>query len=185
MTLHIRKQLRAALVAALNAVPALTDRVTDRRVFDFKPGELPQLIVVSTSDDAAAVAPNASAPRAIKRNVRLVVVIAVADTAEMPDALDTLAGLVEAAAFVDPSLGGIADDLAYVGTDIVLPGPEEDAVGTAAVKFLAVVHGREGDGTAVRRSGRSGSYRARLAAMKAGWPTASPKSASGWRHSAS
>jgi hypothetical protein len=118
--LHQRRQIRDAVVAALKAADtAAGERVFPARSNPFKRVDLPAVAVLTsseTSDDGQ------TAPRELKRVMRLEVQAAVEDTANVQDVLDALALQLERAMHADPTFGGVCADSTLTESSLLVDG---------------------------------------------------------------
>jgi hypothetical protein len=117
MPAHPRQQIREAVTAALLNQTAAGSRVYETRVVPWKKAELPALAVYSLSEEVLDVS-EGTAPRELKRVLRLAVEGAVWEGQNVDDAVDALSSEVEAAMHADPTFG-----VASVG-DAILEGTE-------------------------------------------------------------
>lgn len=116
---HPRKLIRDAVVAALTGATAAGSRVKGTRVEPQRNTQLPAIGVYTLSEEVDAQSAS-TAPRELKRDLKLEVAGWVADSSALPidDAMDALAEQIEAAMHADPYFGDTAGDSILQSTEM-------------------------------------------------------------------
>ena len=136
-----RKQIRAAIKAALMNKTSAADRVFSNRTdplldkaTDIEGGtaEFPLLLVIVTDEDSELLD---ESPRRYRRTAKVKVegTTNVGDNSD--DALDDFADEIEAAMLADDSLGGLANDIRMTGTRMVLADSGRKVIGGVTLSF--------------------------------------------------
>lgn len=138
---HPRKLIRQAVVALLtNAATAAGVRVQGTRVEPHKKSQLPAISVYTLSE---AVDPTSAetAPRELTRAVKVEITgwVAHSDALPVDDAMDDLAGQIEAAMDTDRYLSGAAGDSVLEGTEMQVV--EEDGRSDPLVGIVTLTYG--------------------------------------------
>lgn len=134
MTDHVRKQIRVAAAAALDAAVEITATVYTSRVHSLATEKLPVILVYTTEEASERFAMGDS----LQREVTLQVVGAVENTTGFDNDADELAAQIERALGVDATLGGLAKDLVLDATTIELVGDGDKPTGTVTLEYTAV-----------------------------------------------
>lgn len=134
---HLRRQIRAAAVAALKSgtAPPWGNRVHPSRRVPLAEADLPALCVYTTEEDSVL-----DAGHNLRRGVSLVIEAVTQDNAALDDELDVLALAIEKALAADRTLGGLAYDAVLARTTIALQ-PVRDAqyrTGSAVLTYGVV-----------------------------------------------
>lgn len=138
---HRRQDIRAAIAAALDALPTLAGRVATNRPRPTQQAEeLPCAIVYTPRE--------ASAPAAVKTTLSRALTVIIEIRAAAPDALDdtldSLAEAVEAALVADPGFGRSALTSYLAGTSLDMDDGGEAVVGVLSLELAVTYHTRSG-----------------------------------------
>lgn len=131
---HQRQLIRQAVVAKLKGATAARDRVLPNRVYSVTNGQLPAVLVYTTSESVAPES-RATAPRELDRDLELEVVglVAVEDGAD--DAIDALALEIETAMHADRYLAGTAADSVLVSSEMSIEKVGDRLVGGVVLTY--------------------------------------------------
>jgi hypothetical protein len=131
---HVRKLIRAEVVATLNAVPSLTGRVHKTRLKSFAQSALPRVCVYTMEESSDGD----NTGRALRRSLSLMVEIIVAANDGIDDAVDDLAELIEVALAADRQRGGLAYDTTLTSTRLSVHQEGEEKTGHGVLSFAVV-----------------------------------------------
>ena len=132
---HLRRQIREAIATAVTGLTTTSTRVYQSRVYPLETGNLPCLLVRSSSEVVEAL--TIHAPRMQQRSVNVEVVAVARATADLDDALDGICKEVEIALAMPVSaLAGKAKNCSLSSTEIELTGGAEKPVGTATMTYV-------------------------------------------------
>lgn len=144
MAMHMRRQIRAAVVAALQAVPALGQNVWAARDWPLGDSKFPAALVYGHGGDSAFDAMAAAdADVILERDERLVVEgrVRAGGSGESPsidDALDDLALAIETALMTDAGLGALVDRRELVNTALESQIAGDASTGTVKLTYRIV-----------------------------------------------
>jgi hypothetical protein len=134
---HVRKQLRAAVAAALTGLPTTGPRVTDHAQTVLR-GAAPSLQVQCDGDDAQGATLE---PTIIERATRVIVTAYVHGLLPtLHDTLDEIAVEVETALAAGVALGAVHVDCTYAGSALDTDATGEQPVGTLRIEYLAMLY---------------------------------------------
>jgi hypothetical protein len=131
---HARKQIRAAVVTALGGLTLTKTNVFASRVRPLAEDQLPALRIY-TNDEGDVEPLSIGNPVLQQRTLSLVVECVDKASDAMDDTLDDIAEDVEVALTADVTLGGIARDINYQGTEIEINDESDQPVGVARMRF--------------------------------------------------
>jgi hypothetical protein len=131
---HLRKQIRAEVVATLDAVQSLNGRVHKTRLKPFAQDMLPR-ICVYTMEEASDSDGTAGA---LRRQLMLHIEIIVRGNDSIDDAVDDLAELVEVALAADRRRGGLAYDTTLTSTRLSVAQEGEEKTGFGLLTYAVV-----------------------------------------------
>jgi len=131
--MHKRSEIRAALVAALEARSALAGRVVSTRVRTTDVRELPIVIVYALREESEHVDVSMQLQRTAK--IAIEIKARAADGEDLGDVLDGLCEEAEAGVYADTTLGGLAVGIELVQTAINLDGSGDARDGAAVLGF--------------------------------------------------
>lgn len=133
--MHARKQIRAAVAAAVTGLQATGSRVYRSRVYPMASAELPGLCIYTTTE--AAQPEIMRAPRRLVRDLSVIVEAYAVATDDVDGTLDDIAAQVEAAIGADPTLGGKVRRVHVAQTETMLTGEGEKPIGVLRLTFAA------------------------------------------------
>lgn len=137
--MHAAQQIRDAVKALLEAVPAYAGKVSSSRVHPVQGGEIPCVGIYTANEDVENVNLGGRQSR------RLDVVIEVfAKGAAIDDALDGHRETIEAA-LLDRTLGRLVKDFALVGTSVTASGEGNEVIGRAEIRYRATYQTQHGN----------------------------------------
>jgi len=143
MPKHVRAQIRAAAVAALQGLPSTADRVYAGRTRPLPAGHAASLLVYVAEtperSDTHSMGENAT----LLRSMTLTVEGRVQQASEPDDALDAIALEVEPAMINGPLLGGLAKEVTLITTTQVTRADGENHNGVISLDFRVVYITRE------------------------------------------
>jgi len=128
-----RKAIRQKVVERLLYKTRAEDRVFSNPARSIWSEQLPAVIVYSRSENVSEFS---SAPRTLKRQLRLTIECVAAADEGLDDELDELAEEVEAAIGSDESLDGLSTDCVLEEADLQLKGDGNTIVGSCALTYL-------------------------------------------------
>lgn len=133
-----RKQLRAAVVALLKALPQTDagDRVFANSAIPLEEQELPCILVYPKSETAEVL----DEPRRYQRTVQMVISVAVKQAPgdgapAIDDVLDDICAQIEARLYVDETIGEKASDSRLTGVEFEFAGEGRQAIGAARITY--------------------------------------------------
>lgn len=130
-----RSNIRKSVVEMLRDRTDCADRVFSNRARQLWPEELPAIMVYTRTENVSEFG---SAPRTLRRNLRLAVeVVAKADD-DLDDELDRIADQVESLIQSDDTLGGIVSDIVIQDSEMSLAGQGETLFGSVVMTFQVV-----------------------------------------------
>ena len=135
---HIRAQVRAATVSALDAVGSLAGTVKPYRVWPIEPASLPLVAVHTPGDDVGIASPEVDLgdPETITRLVDLrVTAYRAAGEDVIDDALDEASKIIEATLGVRLPVAGVDLRLDYQGAALDWQGGDQP-YGSVQMKWL-------------------------------------------------
>jgi hypothetical protein len=131
---HLRKQIRAEVVATLDAVPRLNTRVHKTRLKPFAQNMLPRVCVYTTEEASGSD----GTAHALQRQMSLTVEIILAANEAIDDAVDDLAELIETALAADRSRGGLAFDTTLTSTRLSVHQEGEEKTGHGVLTYAVI-----------------------------------------------
>ncbi len=145
--LHVRAQLRAAVVILLDGLPTTADRVLPGRMRALAADHLPTLLVY-TDDEETALAGMGN-PATQERRVTLMVEVRAkgTDSADLQDLLDAIAVEVEPRILGNPTFGGLATLCELVKTRTRIEDKGERLDGGQRLEFRVHYETAEGQPT--------------------------------------
>ncbi len=137
--MHLRAQIREAIVAALTGLPITADQVFEGRTRALPADHLPTLLVYARSEQSDCDAMGGILHRDLRIRIEGRVVMAA-----VPDGtLDQIATEVEPTMVADPSLGGLVQEITLVATTINTQSPGESHAGEIAFDYRVRYRSRE------------------------------------------
>jgi hypothetical protein len=140
---HIRKQIRDAVVTALEDLATTQDRVYSGRTRALKKDHGPALLVytpLETSERSANGLPPEN-----ERTLKILIEGRVSGASAMDDDLDQIAFEVEGRMWANRDLGGLAINLAYVSSEIATEAAGESQIGGVRMEYRCTYRVLEGD----------------------------------------
>ena len=137
MALHLRKQIRDAVVGLLTGLPTTGAKVYANRVWPLGNSELPGILVMADADTVNSYSEGsvvANVPRNVNRTAHLTVQC-IAQGNAIDDQLDQVCLEVEKALAADRFLGGLSANVTLVDTRIQLKGDGERPTGEATMSY--------------------------------------------------
>lgn len=131
---HQRQLIREAVKAQLLGKTAAAARVYETRVVPWKRLELPAVAVYAL-EETVDRASQSTAPRELRRQLKLAIEVAVKAGTNLDDALDAVALEVERALHADPTFGDTASDSILESTQISLAEEGDTLIGLALLTF--------------------------------------------------
>lgn len=128
-----RKNIRQKVVELLLYKTAAEDRVFSNPARNLWQENLPAILVYSRSE---TVNEFSSAPRTLKRSLRLAIECVANADENLDDQLDDLTEEVERALGADESLGGLASDCLLEEVTMELKGDGQTVIGSCALTYL-------------------------------------------------
>jgi hypothetical protein len=146
--LHMRKQIRDAVAAALAGLPMTADRVYIGRTRPLGKNHEPTLLVYTRTETSKREV--RGAPPEHERQLDLIVEGRVSSSAPPDDLLDQIALEVETAmaSLIDYGTGKVFDgliwNLQYSGQQVIVEADGEKHIGKIGLQYLATYHVAEG-----------------------------------------
>jgi|GEM_PF-570028 len=133
---HVRTQIRHAIAQQLNNLTTTGTRIFVSRVYPLESAALPGLIIKTESDQANEQFASASGG-VVKQwcQLQLMVKAYAKGTANVDDVLDQVELEVRIALASNKTLGGLAKDLNWLHTTILLENGGEQPIGCAEMVF--------------------------------------------------
>lgn len=133
MALHLRKQIRDAVAAALTSLTTSGARVYESRTHELQDANLPGLRIYTNSEDAR-VSEILSSNRVLERDLQLVVEACSKKSSGLDDELDLMVQEVEVAIAANQGAGG-AKWIQLKSIEIDMEGEAEKEIGVARMTF--------------------------------------------------
>jgi hypothetical protein len=145
--MHVRNQIRDAVVALLTGLPETGSRVYKARVYPLHQVQLPGLLVFTKEEDSQRLNQNGD----LVRDLVILVQAYVRATAAMDDDIDQIAVECEEALESDPTLSGLVKNYAGIGATRISTGVQNEMpYGVGEFEFLyTYVTGRTDSQTAL------------------------------------
>lgn len=144
---HVRKQIRAAVVAAVTGLTTTGTNVFVSRQPRIEDDEYPCLLVYTLEEESEIDTMNR--PRGLERSVDVAIEAVEKGTTGVDDTLDTIAKEVEAA-LGNNLLGGLVKDLWLSSTKFTFDGEAKKVYGAAQMIWQANYRTPEDDPTTTR-----------------------------------
>lgn len=139
MSLHVRRQIVAAIVDRLRSdVPGVT-AVKAGRTAPLPTASLPYILVHARREQAASVTSRGDDVR-LQRRLTVLIDIVHADAGDDDGAADSFCLLVEKAMQAEPSLGGLLHDLEGPDTTLDARAEGETRLGRARLEYSLEYH---------------------------------------------
>lgn len=135
---HVRQQIREALVTTLTGLASTGSRVSGRRVYSEAATALPSLTVMVDDEDVTVL--GVSRPSVLDRALNVRIEARAAATADLDDALDTIAAEVETAIGASESAetcGGLLQGPMTLSSVTVEMIAAEQPVGLMTISYIA------------------------------------------------
>lgn len=136
--MHVRQQLRDAIVTAVTGLATTGARVYTARVYPAQDSELPQLEVNTVDEEADPV--SIHGPAVIERIVSIEVTARARATSALAATLDTIAEQVETALGSAVTVSSKSIALNYLGASIQFSGDADQPIGAAVLRYQAVLY---------------------------------------------
>jgi len=136
--MHVRQQLRDAIVTAVTGLVLTGARVYTARVYPAQETELPHL-EVNTVEEEADVG-SIHHPAVIERVVSIEIAIRARATDALAATLDTIAEQVETALGDTVTVSTKQVPINYLGASIDFSGDADQPIGVATLRFQAVLY---------------------------------------------
>lgn len=127
-----RAEIRKRVVETLRDRTDVADRVFSNRARQLWPEELPAIMVYTRTESASEFG---SAPRTLKREIRLAVEVVAKADEDLDDELDRISEQVEALIGSDDTLGGTVADVVIQDLEMSLSGQGETVFGSSVMTF--------------------------------------------------
>jgi hypothetical protein len=131
---HLRKRIRAEVVATLNAVTTLSGKVHKTRLKPFAQDVLPRVCVYTMDESSEGDRTGHALQRALSLNIEIIVKA----NDGIDDAVDDLAELIEIALAADRSRGGLAYDTTLTSTRLSVHQEGEEKTGHGVLSYTVV-----------------------------------------------
>ena len=141
--MHIRQQIRQAIVSTLTGLTITGTNVFTSRVYALPQVALPALCIY-TKDEATEYV-SMTIPRTLQRNLNLSVEIFVAASQNSDNTIDQICSEIEQAIAEDVTISGKAKDTMITSVDIDFDGDGEVPVARATVNVNITYFNEEGD----------------------------------------
>ena len=128
---HKRKQIRKAIVAALNAIPALSGRSFATRARPTETAELPVALIYTVAEESEMANMAFGLSRTLTANIEL----RASAVGHLDDVLDDFCEVAESAMTADPTLGHLALLSFLRGTTIGIDGEGEARQAVATLNY--------------------------------------------------
>ena len=138
--MHLRQQIRAAVVASLNAVAGFTGRVHATRLTPFDQKLLPRLCVYTTEEKSGL-----DTASGLMRQVTLQIELLVAGFDQLDDVVDGHAVNIEKALGANRTLGGLAFDCELTATTLSTHMDGEKKTGRGLLTYLVTYRSSAAD----------------------------------------
>jgi hypothetical protein len=132
---HVRRQIREAVAAAVTGLATTGANVFQSRVYPTQTSELPALLVYTRSEDSEPS--TIHSPKVLERTLQLVIAAVAKTITDLDDVLDGICKEVEIAVenWSVAGLGGIADSIYLVSTEVEMSGEGEKPAGIATMTY--------------------------------------------------
>lgn len=130
--MNTRTLVRQKIVELLTDKTEAAERVYPNRARQLWPEELPAILVYSRNETATEFG---SAPRSLRRELRVAVEIVAKADDKLDDDIDSIAQQVESRLLGDDTLGGICSDITLSDTEMTINAEGETLFGTAVLTF--------------------------------------------------
>lgn len=141
--MHIRQQIRQAVVSTLTGLTTTGTNVFTSRVYALPQVALPALCIY-TKDEATEYV-SMTIPRTLQRNLNLSVEIFVAANQNSDNTIDQACAEIEQAIANDVTISGKAKDTMITSVDVDFDGDGEVPVARATMNLLITYFNVEGD----------------------------------------
>lgn len=138
--MHQRQQIRAAVVATLNAVPAFANRVHATRLTPFDQKLLPRVCVYTLNENSGL-----DTASELLRQVSLQIEVIVAGFDQLDDVIDGHAVSIEKAIGANRTLGGAAFDCELTATALSTHMDGEKKTGHGKLTYQVTYRTSAGD----------------------------------------
>lgn len=135
MALHVRRQIARAGVAVLQRDVGVS--VFEGRAAPISTAKMPYLLVYARSEESR---PTSLDDRRYRRLLTLLVEIVIGDGADSDAALDAMCLKVEKAMADDPQLGGLAEDLVLVRSELAARFESETRIARGRLEYTVEYH---------------------------------------------
>lgn len=146
--MHVRQQIRQAIVSTLTGLSTTGANVFTSRVYALPQVALPALCVY-TKDEATEYV-SMTIPRTLQKNLNLSVEIFVAANQNSDNTIDEICSEIEQAITQDVTITGMAKDTMLTGVDVDFDGDGEVPVARATMNILITYFNEEGDPTVAK-----------------------------------
>jgi hypothetical protein len=139
---HVRGQIRAAVAAALEGIPATDGRVFQARAWPLEKQDLPCWLV---HVDGERIETRQTGRQAIQsREVQVSVVALAAHSDDVEDELDDLTAAAEEALFADIGIAALTREFQISATETALNADGSLVIGQTRMTFAATIPALEG-----------------------------------------
>lgn len=136
--MHVRQQLRDAIVAAVTGLALTGSRVYTARVYPANDSELPHLEINTVDEEADTV--SIHGPAVVERIVSIEISARARATSTLAATLDTMAEQIEAALGSTLTVSAKQIPLNYQGASIQFSGDADQPIGAAVLRYQAILY---------------------------------------------
>lgn len=140
---HVRKQVRAAILALVTGLTSTGARVSANRATPKPAARGIDIVVRTPGEQSQDASMDGQQDRIIR--ARLDITTKGASEDAVADALDQSAVEIELAIDADRTLGSLAQSMEYRGADLALNGDGERILGTLSIAYDVTVYTDRGD----------------------------------------
>lgn len=136
--MHVRQQLRDAIVTALTGLATTGARVYTARVYPAQDSELPHLEINTVDEQADQI--GLHAPGITERQVSIEITARARGISGLANTLDDISAEVETVLSGAITVSGELVPLAYQGASIQFSGDADQPIGSAALRYQATLY---------------------------------------------
>lgn len=131
---HIRQQIRERIATTVTGLSTTGTRVYQSRIYPLASGNLPGLLIYSTSEDSEIDAMGATG--VLARNLSIAIEGYVKSTTEFDDKIDDICKEVETAMAGDQKINGLAKNSFLQSTEIEFSGEGDQPIGVVTLNYV-------------------------------------------------
>lgn len=137
--MHVRQQIRSAIITQVTGLTTTSLNVFEHRVYPLAEDDLPAIVVSTTSEGSSmATIGGMGTVASLQRNLAISVEGYVKATSDVAQTLDTIAEEIEVALGDDETLGGLVESIELSGTTIEITAEGDQPVGVVKMDYDVV-----------------------------------------------